>query len=130
MKLQYRHRNCDKAFYPATFAYDLPPPVAFEKMFHQGEPVINFFFGMTLVHPDDQYCKATGRHYAQEALSMTEFKVEKIILEEDRAKYFLTSGEFFDNKVLTLKVSVDFDLMKTRLEWIELNDTTFGSPLS
>lgn len=120
--IQYRHRNCDKAFTPATFAYELPPASLFMHMVNYGEPVINFPFGMTVLHEKDYYCRATGREYALRSLQSKvthSFYCEKIELRNNRTYFHLLSG-YINKKALSLCVSVNFDTAKVRLEYIDL----------
>lgn len=114
--IHYRLRNCDKAFTPATFAYELPPASLFMDMITLGEPVINFPFSVTYVHPKDSYSKAIGRAKAIEyGIHPTRFNCTKITLGEGRAHFNLN----LHGTVLICQVSVDFIKEKVRMEWID-----------
>lgn len=117
--IKYRHRNCDRAFTPATFAYVLPPAKAFDEMIRTAEPVINFSFGMTLLHEKDQYKKAIGREMATQDLhrGRKSFRIHYIRI-IDRRVYFILRTE--DTLLpLEITVSVDFELGTSRLECVE-----------
>lgn len=116
--IQYRHRNCDKAFTPATFAYELPPANLFMEMIIHGEPIINFPLAVTYVHKKDAYCKATGRAVSEHILfyqGRRGFICNKVEPEAGRAYFNLASFE--DN--IICQVSVDFQRKKVRMEWID-----------
>lgn len=116
--IKYRHRNCNKNFIPATFAYDLPPADLFHYMFKQGESIINFPFGVTWVHPKDNYCKATGRTRALKNVRTTEFKLDGINLNGGRQHYILSKGG--DSKSVILYISIELFEDTVRLDHIEV----------
>lgn len=116
--IQYRHRNCDKAFTPATFAYQLPPASLFVEMVKRGEPVVNFPFALTKLHHKDQYCRATGRSKAEHNLHHSNprsFMCEKVELESGRSYFYLNC---FKGEIICC-VSVNFQTEKVRMEWID-----------
>lgn len=119
--IQYRHRNCDKNFTPATFAYDIPPAAFFENVFLKGESIINFPFGVTFVHPKDSYCKATGRLYASRELSIKQFNIDSVKLQNKRVHFVMTHQPTKD-KYIHISVSVDFNTDKVRVEWVDISD--------
>lgn len=116
---KYRHRNCDRAFTPATFAYVLPPAHAFDEMIRKAESIINFGFGMTLLHEKDQYEKAVGREKATQDLHRGRkgFHLHHIKIAEHRVYFFLRTQDTY--LPVEIIVSVDFELSKSRLESIE-----------
>lgn len=115
--IQYRHRNCDKAFTPATFAYELPPVSYFMDMIVHGEPIINFPFAVTYVHPKDSYSKKVGRKKVLQSLPLPtlSFNCEKIILSFGRVYFNLN----LFNTNIVCQISVDFKNSKVRMEWID-----------
>lgn len=116
--VKYRHRNCNKLFTPATFCYDLPPPVFFERMFSEAQPLVNFPFGMTLVIGDDQYCKQTGRTYSLKNMKVRPFTLTNIKLNNGRQEYYLTTE--IDGLELVLKVLTQLETGHyTRLDWVD-----------
>lgn len=122
MNIKYRHRNCDRAFTPATFAYELPPAAVLEKMIHQGEPIINFPFGVTYLHEKDFYSKAVGRKYALADLQRTQstqFKCQWVGLEDGWVRFGLVTIN--NNNLINLTISVDFQTEKMRLDRVEIS---------
>lgn len=118
--IRYRHRNCDKAFTPATFAYDLPPATFFEQAFSEGIEHVGFPFGSTLVNSKDNYCKATGRHFALSRTKSTSFKIQYVHIKDGRQHFHLTTPTIEGN-IWLIKVSTNLkNDNRARLDYIEL----------
>lgn len=118
--IKYRHRNCDRAFIPATFAYILPPANAFQEMVYQAQDIINFPFGLTLLHKKDCYVKAEGRKYAERDMRirvLTSFKLNRITIYNKRVHFLLDTDD--TTLPLWIQISVDFEGSKVRLEHID-----------
>lgn len=127
--IKFRHRNCQKEFTPATFAYDLPPASLFEKMFRLGEEYITFPFGATLVHPKEKnYVKSIGRDYALKAVRGKTFKLINITIENKRQKFLLETT--IDGKILRVSISTDLynESYYSRLDWIDFYEDDYFNP--
>lgn len=119
--IKYRHRNCLKSLKPATFCYDLPPASLFKELFIQGETLITFPFGMTLVHKNDSYERSVGRDYSLRAMRGTTFEVMGIKL-ENKKQYFTLQNRELD---IVIKISTNLEHNTTILHWIEFNEFYF-----
>ncbi len=120
--IRYKHRNCNKEFIPATFCYDLPPASLFEKMFSEAQTVVNFPFGMTILHKKEKnYCKATGRFHSFKNMKITRFELQSIRFENKKQKFILKTT--IDNKTLILQVSTDLvNSTNSFLNWVDFEE--------
>lgn len=117
--IKYRHRNCDKAFSPATFAYGLPYAYNLQDLVLNAKEKLVIPFGLTVVHPKDNYNKAFGRSAALKNFKVDqEFKVSSIEIRNERTIFHL--GAQIRNRYVTLEFSVDPKSYKVRLENINL----------
>lgn len=116
---KFRHRNCEKFFAPATFAYELPPSTTFGNMLLLSKEFVTFPFGMALVHPKDNYYKKVGRENALKQIGFQQFKVAEVSIRNNRTIFELRAYNI-RGKVVVVVVSLDFPNGKARLEDIRI----------
>lgn len=127
MNIKYRHRNCDKAFTPATFAYELPSAMELLDMVISSRQTLAMNFGMTLVHPRDQYNKAIGREKAEfdcTRIPQKQFDLNAVRISNGRTLFNFHGSDRLHRPV-DLSISVDFQTQKVRMENIDVIDTNY-----
>ena len=123
MNIQYRHRNCSSAFYPATFCADVPSADAFFNIFWLSEAYIKFNFGFTRLHPKDQYNKAIGREFSFRDMKLTYFHIKRIEIKNNRSYFFLVPVDAGGLESDIFEVAFSYSDLHdcVRFEWVDFN---------
>ena len=126
--LQYIHRNVDiQKGYKKTFAFEAPDAEQFfqeikDRISPGDGPALEIKVGIANVHPNDNYCKATGRKFAKERLERKSFVLSNVSFPGD-GKVDLVLVEMNDS--MALKVGLQIGKPQARVLGIQLDSDAY-----